>query len=66
MPYVTKVAVEEKRKREICIRKQFTLLIYPKREKISNMKIEQIYTGCLVRGAYYITSAGESGIIDLR
>ncbi|WP_426477812.1 MBL fold metallo-hydrolase [Chryseobacterium sp. CBSDS_008] len=28
------------------------------------MKIEQIYTGCLAQGAYYITSAGESAIID--
>lgn len=28
------------------------------------MKIEQIYTGCLAQGAYYIESAGESAIID--
>lgn len=28
------------------------------------MKIEQIYTGCLAQGAYYITSAGEAVIID--
>lgn len=28
------------------------------------MKIEQIYTGCLVQGAYYIESAGEALIID--
>lgn len=28
------------------------------------MKIEQIYTGCLAQGAYYITSAGEAAIID--
>ena len=28
------------------------------------MKIEQIYTGCLAQGAYYITSNGESAIID--
>ena len=28
------------------------------------MTIEQIYTGCLAQGAYYITSAGEAAIID--
>lgn len=32
--------------------------------KINKMKIEQIYTGCLAQGAYYITSAGEAAIID--
>lgn len=28
------------------------------------MKVEQIYTGCLAQGAYYITSHGEAAIID--
>jgi len=28
------------------------------------MQIEQIYTGCLAQGAYYIQSAGEAAIID--
>jgi hydroxyacylglutathione hydrolase len=28
------------------------------------MKVEQIYTGCLAQGAYYIQSAGEAVIID--
>lgn len=28
------------------------------------MKIEQIYTGCLAQGSYYIESAGEVAIID--
>ena len=28
------------------------------------MKIEQIYTGCLAQGAYYIESEGEVAIID--
>jgi hydroxyacylglutathione hydrolase len=28
------------------------------------MKVEQIYTGCLSQGAYYIESAGEAVIID--
>jgi glyoxylase-like metal-dependent hydrolase (beta-lactamase superfamily II)/rhodanese-related sulfurtransferase len=28
------------------------------------MKIEQIYTGCLAQGAYYIISNGEAAIID--
>ena len=28
------------------------------------MKVEQIYTGCLSQGAYYIESKGEAAIID--
>ena len=28
------------------------------------MRIEQIYTGCLAQGAYYMVSNGESAIID--
>ncbi len=32
--------------------------------KILKMTIEQIYTGCLAQGAYYITSDGEAAIID--
>ncbi|GAB2780147.1 MBL fold metallo-hydrolase [Rhabdobacter roseus] len=28
------------------------------------MKIEQIYTGCLAQGAYFIESAGEAAVID--
>lgn len=28
------------------------------------MKIEQIYTGCLAQGAYYIESGGEAAVID--
>ncbi|MEM6866606.1 MAG: MBL fold metallo-hydrolase, partial [Bacteroidota bacterium] len=28
------------------------------------MKIEQMYTGCLAQGAYYIESDGEVAIID--
>lgn len=28
------------------------------------MKVEQIYTGCLAHGAYYISSNGEAAIID--
>ena len=28
------------------------------------MRIEQIYTGCLAQGAYYIESDGEAAIID--
>jgi hydroxyacylglutathione hydrolase len=29
-----------------------------------NMKVEQIYTGCLAQGAYYIESKGEAAVID--
>ncbi|MFN4880558.1 MAG: MBL fold metallo-hydrolase [Bacteroidota bacterium] len=29
-----------------------------------NFNVEQIYTGCLAQGAYYITSNGEAAIID--
>ncbi len=32
--------------------------------KTIKMTIEQIYTGCLAQGAYYITSNGEAAIID--
>lgn len=32
--------------------------------KIKTMKIEQIYTGCLAQGTYYIESEGEVAIID--
>jgi hydroxyacylglutathione hydrolase len=32
--------------------------------QIHVMKIEQIYTGCLAQGAYYIESNGEAAIID--
>jgi hypothetical protein len=28
------------------------------------MKVEQIYTGCLAQGAYYIVSENEAVIID--
>src|SRR5690606_9781935 len=28
------------------------------------MKVEQIYTGCLAQGAYYIESKGEVAIVD--
>ena len=28
------------------------------------MKVEQIYTGCLAQGAYYVESNGEAAIID--
>ena len=31
---------------------------------IKNMIIEQIYTGCLSQGTYYIESNGEAAIID--
>ena len=31
---------------------------------IKKMKIEQIYTGCLAQGAYYVTSSNEAFIID--
>ncbi len=33
-------------------------------QKAWNMKIEQIYTGCLAQGAYYIESDGEAAVID--
>ncbi len=32
--------------------------------KFTTMKIEQIYTGCLAHGAYYIESQGEVAIVD--
>jgi len=35
-----------------------------KNQNSKAMHIEQIYTGCLAQGAYYITSDGEAAIID--
>jgi hydroxyacylglutathione hydrolase len=32
--------------------------------KYNNMKVEQMYTGCLAHGAYYLESNGEAAIID--
>ena len=32
--------------------------------KYKMMNVEQIYTGCLAQGAYYIVSNGEAAIID--
>jgi glyoxylase-like metal-dependent hydrolase (beta-lactamase superfamily II)/rhodanese-related sulfurtransferase len=32
--------------------------------KSTKMNVEQIYTGCLAQGAYYVTSNGEAFIID--
>jgi glyoxylase-like metal-dependent hydrolase (beta-lactamase superfamily II)/rhodanese-related sulfurtransferase len=32
--------------------------------KMNNMKVEQIYTGCLAQGAYFIESNGEAVVID--
>ena len=34
------------------------------KKKFEQMNIEQIYTGCLAQGAYYIESEGEVAIID--
>ena len=31
---------------------------------INSMKVEQLYTGCLAQGAYYIESNGEAAVID--
>jgi hydroxyacylglutathione hydrolase len=39
------------------------LLKFAKSKK-TTMKIEQMYTGCLAQGAYYIESNGEAAIID--
>lgn len=33
-------------------------------EQVRKMKIEQIYTGCLAQGVYYIQSNGEVAIVD--
>ncbi len=40
------------------------LFNFAKSFKTTVMKIEQIYTGCLAHGAYYIESEGEVAIID--
>ncbi len=38
--------------------------MYSTKQNLLKMKIEQIYTGCLAQGAYYIVSEGEAIIID--
>jgi glyoxylase-like metal-dependent hydrolase (beta-lactamase superfamily II)/rhodanese-related sulfurtransferase len=38
--------------------------LHYKIKKQNTMNIEQIYTGCLAQGAYYVTSNGEAAIID--
>jgi hydroxyacylglutathione hydrolase len=45
--------------------KNFEILnLISKNKTHKNMKVEQIYTGCLAQGAYYIESEGEVAIID--
>lgn len=38
--------------------------IFLPKENLFKMTIEQIYTGCLAQGAYYIESQGEAAIVD--
>jgi glyoxylase-like metal-dependent hydrolase (beta-lactamase superfamily II)/rhodanese-related sulfurtransferase len=42
----------------------YKYILYNSIKKLIEMNIEQIYTGCLAQGAYYITSGGEAAIID--
>lgn len=53
---------------ELCniftLRHGFCVIISNRDDKKKIMKIEQIYTGCLAQGAYYIVSNGEAAIID--
>ncbi|SFG05503.1 Glyoxylase, beta-lactamase superfamily II [Pontibacter chinhatensis] len=42
----------------------FTDICLYHQQKRAPMKVEQIYTGCLAQGAYYIESNGEAAIID--
>lgn len=44
--------------------KSSTTITYDNKNKYLHMKIEQIYTGCLAQGAYYIISESEATIID--
>jgi len=44
--------------------KEGLTLLYHKIRILFIMKIEQIYTGCLAQGAYYIESKGEVAIVD--
>jgi hydroxyacylglutathione hydrolase len=49
---------------DVTVKDRKTIEIYSIKFKNSNMKIEQIYTGCLAQGAYYIESEGEAVVID--
>ncbi len=55
---VTMVTFKCKSKKQFCLVKNREPQIFKK------MKVEQIYTGCLAQGAYYIVSNGEAAIID--
>lgn len=50
---MTKVTVNDSHLYDLCVI-----------NKKAKMKIEQIYTGCLAQGAYYLESDGEAAIID--
>ncbi len=43
---------------------QQILNMFNNKKNHTNMKVEQIYTGCLAQGAYYIESNGEAVVID--
>ena len=47
-------------------RERAEIIMHPtlKKTKINYMKIEQLYTGCLSQGAYYILNGGEAVVID--
>ena len=51
-------------KKSIKINMQITYINHTIDRKYRIMIIEQIYTGCLAQGAYYIESNGEVAIID--
>jgi hydroxyacylglutathione hydrolase len=55
---VTKVIVRR------LLKTQLRIIQTNKKIKNIHMKIEQIYTGCLAQGAYYIESDGEAVVID--
>ncbi len=61
--FVTFITATDSKLFYLCTNKSKTKLKTNKKQ-ISFMKIEQIYTGCLAQGAYYIESEGEVAIID--
>lgn len=49
---------------KVTVRRLLSAYLSNAKKKTHAMKIEQIYTGCLAQGAYYIESEGEAAIID--
>jgi hydroxyacylglutathione hydrolase len=62
--YFSKEVGDTVKRNECTWREDYSIILSSTHSIIKFMKVEQIYTGCLAQGAYYIESAGEVAIID--